>query len=48
MTTFANAARLFFVIATILGTTVACSTYVPANQLIAQEIADEPAYFAGN
>jgi hypothetical protein len=48
MTKFANAARVFFVLATVLGTTVACSTYVPADQQIAAEIAAEPAYSAGN
>jgi hypothetical protein len=48
MTTIANAARVLFVVATVLGTTVACSTYVPADQQIAAEIAAEPAYSAGN
>ncbi|HVJ51157.1 MAG TPA: hypothetical protein VM689_01760 [Aliidongia sp.] len=48
MTNLASAARVFFVLATVLGTTVACSTYVPANQQIAAEIAAEPAYSAGN
>ena len=48
MTNLANAARVFFVLATVLGTTVACSTNVPANQQIAAEIEVSPTTSVGN
>jgi len=44
MTSLANAARVFFVLATMLGTTAACSSHAPAIQQIAAELA----YAAGN
>ncbi|HVJ53080.1 MAG TPA: hypothetical protein VM689_11480 [Aliidongia sp.] len=48
MTITTNVARVVFVLAMVLGSAVACSTYVPADQQIAAEITAEPAYSAGN